>query len=145
MVIFSILFCFVSEGRAAGRQFSDKSFHTFEKSRMSQLTRCRADLFLASCDRKQRCYRYYFTDGDMHTAQHSTATRDTLQNLHQRVSEERSHAGGAPLTKEPQCHRNNLKPQSCLSRRARLIQTSRAPRLSETRTDRQDGVSGGYQ
>lgn len=75
MVIFSILFCFVSEGRAAGRQFSDKSFHTFEKSRMSQLTRCRADLFLVSCDRKRRCYRYYFTDGDMHTAQHSTAQR----------------------------------------------------------------------
>lgn len=57
--------------------------------------------------------------------QHSTATRDTLQNLHQRVSEERSHAGGTPLTKEPQCHRNNLKPQSCLSCRARLIHTSR--------------------
>lgn len=32
MVIFSILFCFVSEGRAAGRQFSDKSFHTFEEA-----------------------------------------------------------------------------------------------------------------
>lgn len=143
MVIFSILFCFVSEGRAAGRQFSDKSFHTFEEAERLNLQDVGQIYSLQAAI--ENAGVIVITSLMATCTQHSTATRDTLQNLHQRVSEERSHAGGAPLTKEPQCHRNNLKPQSCLSRRARLIQTSRAPRLSETRTDRQDGVSGGYQ
>ncbi len=88
-------------------------FSHMRKQNVAQLTRCRVGLFLASCNKKNvaLCYSYkYSSHCDMHTAQHKYSWHITTPN--QRVSEEWSHAGGAPLTKEPQCHRSNLKPQS---------------------------------
>ena len=144
-VIFFILLCFVSEGRAAGREFSDKSFHIFEKSRTSQLTRCRADLFLASCDRKRRRYRHYFTDGNMHTAQHSDSwhvTKSSPTRLWGAITCRRHPADKRATVSQKQFETTKLPlmPSPAHSHEQILFSS-----VSETRTDRHDGVFGGFQ